>query len=80
MDWEEVTLGLGAEAARLEAARCLSCGTCSACDTCFLFCPDIAISRGEPGRYSVNYDYCKGCGICATECPRAAISLEPEGQ
>ena len=79
-DWAEVNLGLGAQAVAAEAARCISCGTCIACDTCLIFCPDVAISRAAPGRYSIAYDYCKGCGVCAEECPRAALALEEEGQ
>jgi 2-oxoacid:acceptor oxidoreductase delta subunit (pyruvate/2-ketoisovalerate family) len=76
-DFAEVNLGLGESAAQREAARCFSCGTCNACDTCWLYCPDVAISRHDH-TYEVNYDYCKGCGVCAEECPREAISIEEE--
>jgi len=95
-DFAEVNLGFGEEDAQAEAAcaseaeRCFSCGTCNLCDTCFVFCPDIAIARLTAPPYSVplarlngagyeiNYDYCKGCGVCAEECPRYAISTEEE--
>jgi len=68
----------GEETAKMEAERCFSCGTCNLCDTCFIFCPDVAISRVDHRGYEVNYDYCKGCGVCAEECPRHAISMERE--
>jgi 2-oxoacid:acceptor oxidoreductase delta subunit (pyruvate/2-ketoisovalerate family) len=74
----EVNVGLSEEQAVNEAARCFSCGVCNACDNCWVFCPDIAISRKD-GKYVVNYDYCKGCGICVNECPRDAIQLEVRG-
>jgi NADPH-dependent glutamate synthase beta subunit-like oxidoreductase len=89
--FEEVNLGFSEKEARAEAERCFSCGTCNLCDTCFTFCPDVAIARlyvlrptsevrslPDVGRYEVNYDYCKGCGVCAEECPRHAISIKEE--
>jgi NADPH-dependent glutamate synthase beta subunit-like oxidoreductase len=61
---------------RLEAARCIKCGTCVSCDNCQLFCPDAAIVRREDGTgYDILCDYCKGCGVCVEECPRGAIHL-----
>jgi len=88
--FQEVNLGFSEEEAQAEAERCFSCGTCNLCDTCFTFCPDVAIARlvAPPypvplarlngAGYEVNYDYCKGCGLCAEECPRYAISIEEE--
>jgi len=88
--FQEVNLGFSEEEAQAEAERCFSCGTCNLCDTCFTFCPDVAIARlvAPPypvplarlngAGYEVNYDYCKGCGVCAEECPRYAISIEEE--
>jgi len=73
--FREVNIGLGERDAEAEANRCFSCGVCNSCDNCWIFCPDIAISRSN-GKYTVNYDYCKGCGICVNECPRSAIHLE----
>ena len=77
-DMAEVNLGFAAGEAQREAERCFSCGTCNGCDTCWLFCPDVAITRSDHTDYQVNYDYCKGCGVCAEECPRKAISIEEE--
>lgn len=88
--FQEVNLGFSEKEAQAEAKRCFSCGTCNLCDTCFTFCPDVAIARRVPppypmplarldgAGYEVNYDYCKGCGVCAEECPRFAISMEEE--
>ena len=61
-----------------EAGRCISCGVCNNCDSCWLFCPESAITRVNGG-YQINLDYCKGCGICAQECPRGVVSLIEEG-
>jgi 2-oxoacid:acceptor oxidoreductase delta subunit (pyruvate/2-ketoisovalerate family) len=89
-DMAEVNLGFARGDAQREAERCFSCGTCNGCDTCWLYCPDVAITRRHdviaspegakqsPADYQVNYDYCKGCGVCAEECPREAISIEEE--
>lgn len=60
-----------------EAHRCISCGVCNQCDTCWLYCPDGAITRVDGG-YSIDLNYCKGCGICVQECPRGVISLVQE--
>jgi 2-oxoacid:acceptor oxidoreductase delta subunit (pyruvate/2-ketoisovalerate family) len=73
----EVTATFQPDDTVFEAARCFSCGVCNSCDNCWLFCPDMSISRGEDG-YSINYDYCKGCGICVLECPRNAMAIDEE--
>jgi NADPH-dependent glutamate synthase beta subunit-like oxidoreductase/Pyruvate/2-oxoacid:ferredoxin oxidoreductase delta subunit len=73
----EVRHGFGADAARGEAARCLSCGTCTGCDVCWTVCPDRAVVRGAPGGYGADAARCKGCGICVEECPRGAVELVP---
>jgi 2-oxoacid:acceptor oxidoreductase delta subunit (pyruvate/2-ketoisovalerate family) len=77
-DMGEVNLGFATVDAQREAERCFSCGTCNGCDTCWLYCPDVAITRCDHSEYQVNYDYCKGCGVCAEECPREAIAIEEE--
>jgi NADPH-dependent glutamate synthase beta subunit-like oxidoreductase len=73
----EVELGLAAQQALAEAARCFSCGRCILCDNCFYYCPDMAIRR-VPGGYAVDGDYCKGCGLCVAECPTGSIAMQEE--
>jgi putative selenate reductase YgfK subunit len=75
----EVNLGLTCEQVQEEMSRCYSCGVCDGCDNCYVFCPDVAISR-EGGVYTIDYDYCKGCLICVQECPRGVLSTESEGK
>jgi NADPH-dependent glutamate synthase beta subunit-like oxidoreductase len=75
--FREVAGDLPWDAARAEAARCLSCGACSECGNCVVFCPDAAV-RPIAGGYSIDYTHCKGCGICVTECPRGAMALVAE--
>jgi pyruvate ferredoxin oxidoreductase delta subunit len=43
---------------------------------CWLFCPEIVISRTIPP--AINLEYSKGCGICAEECPTKAITMMDE--
>lgn len=76
----ETRLGLAAQAAAQEAARCMSCGTCIECDNCFVFCSDMAVQRDPESdlHYTILKQYCKGCGICAVECPRGCIIMEQE--
>jgi len=50
---------------------------CTNCLLCWIYCPDMAIMRGEKV-VEINYDFCKGCGICAAECPVKAITMEEE--
>ena len=52
-------------------------GKCTHCLLCWIFCPDIAIRRGEKVA-EIDYNFCKGCGICASECPVKAITMEEE--
>jgi len=75
--FREVVGTLSAEAAASEAARCLSCGHCNGCDNCWIYCPDLCVSR-ESGHYHIDYDYCKGCTLCVAVCPRGAISTTEE--
>ncbi|HYD50987.1 MAG TPA: FAD-dependent oxidoreductase [Gemmatimonadaceae bacterium] len=74
----EVNLGLAAEEALAEAARCFECGVCNECALCMLYCADVAISRDPAGRFAIDLDHCKGCGVCAAECPRGAIMMSLE--
>jgi putative selenate reductase YgfK subunit len=75
----EVNMGLTCEQVQDEMARCFSCGVCDGCDNCYVFCPDVAISRKD-GVYTIDYDYCKGCLICVQECPRGILSTESEAK
>ncbi|HON59883.1 MAG TPA: 4Fe-4S binding protein [Smithella sp.] len=47
-----------------------------ACFICWLFCPEVVISRTIPPQ--IDLTYCKGCGICAEECPTKAITMMDE--
>lgn len=51
---------------------------CKRCMICWKFCPEPAISPGDPPE--IDYDYCKGCGICIEECPFDAIVSSREGK
>jgi NADPH-dependent glutamate synthase beta subunit-like oxidoreductase/Pyruvate/2-oxoacid:ferredoxin oxidoreductase delta subunit len=62
-----------------EAVRCFSCGLCDECDNCWLYCPDLCISR-QAGQYEIDYNYCKGCRVCEAVCPRGVISVVEEGK
>ena len=78
-NFREVHLGLTEEKAVGEAGRCFNCGICNQCDTCWTFCPDMAVKK-KKDHYEIDYDYCKGCGICFEECPRGAVLLEEEAR
>ena len=77
VDGSEVQLGLDAQAALAEAARCFSCGTCTHCDNCVTYCPDFAVQPLDGG-YTVLADYCKGCGVCVKECPTGSMTMQEE--
>ena len=77
-DFSEVRGGLGAEEARYEAARCLSCGNCFECDGCLGACPeDAVIKLGVGQRYRFDDMRCTGCGACFEQCPVHAIEMVP---
>jgi NADPH-dependent glutamate synthase beta subunit-like oxidoreductase/NAD-dependent dihydropyrimidine dehydrogenase PreA subunit len=59
-----------------EIGRCLSCGHCNECRTCFVFCPDGAITWDDGP--VIDLEFCKGCGICVSECPGHALILVNE--
>lgn len=78
-NFEEVNLGLGSQAASMEASeRCFHCGVCTHCDICLAVCPSAAISKVD-GAYRVDPAKCTGCRLCAAECPRSAISMPQTG-
>lgn len=51
---------------------------CTRCGTCWVFCPDGAITISKEKGAVINYDYCKGCGICSNVCPFKAIVMKTE--
>ena len=69
--------GFDEDTARAETARCFTCGHCVGCDNCFIFCPDMAVSRADAG-YRISVEHCKGCGLCVEECPRGALQMMSE--
>jgi NADPH-dependent glutamate synthase beta subunit-like oxidoreductase len=77
--FDEVVGGLGADEARYEALRCLSCGNCYECDGCYGACPEDAIIKlGTGKRYRYDYDRCTGCAVCYEQCPCHAIEMTAE--
>jgi len=67
----EETATVSPVTALAEIERCYSCGFCNECGTCFVFCPDSAISWDDGPVF--DYEVCKGCGICTAECPGHVI-------
>jgi pyruvate ferredoxin oxidoreductase delta subunit len=49
-----------------------------ACFLCWLYCPDVVVTRTIPP--TIDLEYCKGCGICAEECPAKAITMVDEAK
>ncbi|MCP4493540.1 MAG: FAD-dependent oxidoreductase [Gammaproteobacteria bacterium] len=78
-NFDEVQQPLAEAKALAEACRCFSCGSCIYCDNCYLYCPDMAITKLHRG-YEVKFDYCKGCGLCVAECPTGSVVMLQEGQ
>ena len=72
----EVIGGYSAEQVVAETRRCMSCGKCFNCETCYLYCQDQAIKKGEPGEpYTYDFGLCQGCKKCAEECPCAFLEM-----
>ncbi len=74
--FSEETSTLSQAEALAEIERCMSCGHCNECRTCFVFCPDGAITWEEGP--VIDHEFCKGCGICVVECPGHAMILVNE--
>jgi pyruvate ferredoxin oxidoreductase gamma subunit len=53
---------------------------CRPCFTCYLRCPEGAISLGEKNYPFILYDYCKGCMVCYEVCPAGAFRQEVEAR
>lgn len=45
---------------------------CIQCLTCWIVCPDAAVTIENGKVAGFDYDHCKGCGICAEQCPAKA--------
>jgi NADPH-dependent glutamate synthase beta subunit-like oxidoreductase len=72
--FEEVDLGVTADDALVEIARCLSCGKCFGCENCWLYCQNNVFAKAkEPvhGHFFdiANMEKCDGCKKCWEECP-----------
>jgi len=52
--------------------------TCNRCLSCWMFCPESAMSVDEDGYPVIDYTYCKGCGVCVSVCPRKSMRLVRE--
>ncbi len=81
--FDEVVATLGADAAAVEAGRCLDCDLL--CSTCDGVCPNRAIATyfldpqprssslslaaDQTAQVAVMADFCNECGNCATFCP-----------
>ncbi len=76
-NFNEVQQPLDGDKALAEACRCFSCGSCIYCDNCYLYCPDMAITKLQRG-YRLKSDYCKGCGLCVAECPTGSVVMLEE--
>ncbi|MBN1283539.1 MAG: FAD-dependent oxidoreductase [Proteobacteria bacterium] len=75
--FSEIEGPLAGEALASELSRCFHCGRCTECGNCYIYCPDLSISRTDDG-YDLDLYHCKGCGVCSAECPRSAIEMERE--
>jgi NADPH-dependent glutamate synthase beta subunit-like oxidoreductase/Pyruvate/2-oxoacid:ferredoxin oxidoreductase delta subunit len=76
----EMDLGVSAEAALAETARCFSCGRCFGCENCWMYCQVNCfkkIKNPEPGRffYEIDLSKCDGCKKCSEECPCGYMDL-----
>ncbi|HID32529.1 MAG TPA: DUF362 domain-containing protein, partial [bacterium (Candidatus Stahlbacteria)] len=47
---------------------------CQRCNVCVEYCPEGAISEGDPPR--IDYNLCIGCCGCLSICPNRAIGIE----
>lgn len=54
---------------KIDADKCVDCGTCEP------DCPVSAISE-DNGKRKIDSSKCISCGTCASECPASAIAEE----
>ena len=76
---EEVDLGITAEQALAEVARCFSCGKCFGCEKCWMYCQANCFAKvSDPVHgnfYKVKLELCDGCKKCADECPCGFLDM-----
>ncbi len=76
---DEVDLGITAEQALAEVARCFSCGKCFGCEKCWMYCQSNCFTKvSDPvlGHfYKVKIEVCDGCKKCADECPCGFVDM-----
>jgi Pyruvate/2-oxoacid:ferredoxin oxidoreductase delta subunit len=76
---DEMDLGITAEAAVEETARCFSCGLCFGCENCWMYCQSNCFKKVKevtPGHfYDIDLKTCDGCKKCAEECPCGFLEL-----
>jgi NADPH-dependent glutamate synthase beta subunit-like oxidoreductase len=75
----EIDQTISSDAARREAARCLSCGLCFGCQQCWMYCNAdgfLHLDKVGPGTYfALITDQCEGCGKCIEICPSGYLSV-----
>ena len=76
----EQSLGLTAEQAQKEAARCFHCGHCKGCGTCVEDCPGYVLELKpykDQNRPQVAHgEECWHCANCRTSCPTGSIGFK----
>lgn len=53
---------------------------CLGLGSCVRTCPFKAISIGENGLPTFDYNKCVGCGLCVAQCPQKVLQLMPENK
>jgi NADPH-dependent glutamate synthase beta subunit-like oxidoreductase len=77
---DEMDLGITAEQALAETARCFSCGQCFGCENCWMYCQTSCfkkVKEPQPAQflYEIDLSKCDGCKKCSEECPCGYIDL-----
>lgn len=72
--FDEVDLGLTAEAALGEVTRCFSCGKCFSCENCWMYCQNNVFAKNPQPTHGHFFlikkiELCDGCKKCWEECP-----------